>query len=173
MNRTVRYQTAVNILIVLIVLLPSTLFSQESSSTSADMQWNDLKEAQTEAREHGKKVLIYSRAEWCHYCKKMEDEVFPRQEIRNMMKKYFYPVMIDIDSDARITFNGETMTENGFAREFQVSATPTLFFVDEKGEMLGRQPGYIPPEIFKKLLAYIGTEAYSEMKFKEYLEKEQ
>lgn len=172
MKQSFIYRFALAGMFCLLAVIPYHLFAQQNSNSTTGIRWNSLKNAQEMVRDSDKKVLIYSRAEWCHYCKKMENEVFSRKEIRETMQEYFYPVMIDIESDSSITFNGKEMTESEFAREFQVVATPTMFFVDSKGDMLGRQPGYIPPEIFKKLLSYLGTGAYNEMKFKEYLENQ-
>ncbi|MDZ7715150.1 MAG: thioredoxin fold domain-containing protein [Balneolaceae bacterium] len=141
-----------------------------SSFSSADITWYELKEAQQLAKQNGKKVLIYAEASWCGYCKKMEAEVFPVQAVQDSMEKYYYPVRVDIESDKKMLFNGETMTGSQFARKHRVSGTPTTFFVSRDGKILGAQPGFIPPKVFKNLLSFVGSGAFGRIGFEEYVE---
>lgn len=157
-------------LIFAVSILCLTAFS--SISSTENISWYNLKEAQQLAKEDGKKVLIYAEASWCGYCQKMEKEVFPKQEIIDAMAQYYYPVRVDIESDNRIEFNGEVLTESQFARKYRVQGTPTTFFVDQSGKILGAQPGFIEAEIFVNLLTFVGTDAYQSLSFEEYLEQQ-
>lgn len=135
------------------------------------IDWVPLSKAQQLAAENNKKVMIYAEAKWCGYCKKMERKVFPKESVQDSVEKYFYPVRIDIDSDIKVTFNGEDYTEQGLARKFRTTSTPTLIFVDKKGKIIGGQPGYLPPEIFDKLVAYVGDDKFGTISFEAYLQK--
>lgn len=135
--------------------------------------WYSLKEAQHLARENNKKVLIYAEAVWCTYCKKMEKEVFPRTAVIKSMNKYYYPVRLDIESEKKIEFNSEIMTGSQFARKYRVTGTPTTFFIDKHGEILGAQPGFIPADVFEQLLGYVGSDSYGEIEFEEYVNEHQ
>lgn len=157
-------------LIIAVSLLCFTAFS--TISTTENITWYNLKEAQQLAQEDGKKVLIYAEASWCGYCQKMENEVFPRQEIIEAMAQYYYPVRVDIESNNKIEFNGEILTESQFARKYRVQGTPTTFFVDQGGKILGAQPGFIEAEIFKNLLTFVGTDAYQSQSFEDYLKQQ-
>lgn len=140
-------------------------------TTDEGITWYSLEEAQQLAREHDKKVLIYAEASWCGYCKKMEKEVFPKEKVIRSMEEYYYPVRIDIESTEKVAFNGNVMTGSEFAQRHRVRGTPTFFFVDKKGEILGAQPGFIPADVFEKLLSYVGSEAYNRVKFNDYMEE--
>lgn len=133
------------------------------------IEWMPLEEAQTQASETGKKVLIYAEAEWCGYCKKMNKQVLPKSSVRDSLSKYFHPVRVDIESDQKLVFNDEELTEQTLSRRFRVSGTPTMIFVDSEGEVLGTQPGFLKAEIFDKLLAYVGNDLFDKLEFKEYL----
>ncbi|MDR8391188.1 thioredoxin fold domain-containing protein [Aliifodinibius sp. S!AR15-10] len=135
----------------------------------AGITWYSLKEAQQLANTSDKKVFIYMEASWCGYCKKMENEVFPVKEVQDAMQEYFYPVRMDIESDKEITFNGTQMTKKEFASSIRVTGTPTHLFLDGKGEILGKQPGFIPADVFKSLLSYVGSDAFGQIKFEQYL----
>lgn len=132
--------------------------------------WYELDDAQKLARENDKKVLIFAEASWCSFCKKMKRDVFPEPDIQKATSTYFYPVKIDIESDKLLKYNGQEMTQMQFSRQMQVTATPTFFFINAEGSIIGTQPGFIPRDVYKLLLTYVGTDAYNEVGFKEYLE---
>lgn len=112
-----------------------------------DIDWVLLQEAQTKASEEDKKVLIFAEAEWCGYCQKMDDEVFSTQAVTDSLRKYFYGVRLDIESDATVSFNGERFSEESLAQNFRAFRTPTTIFLDTDGSFIGLQPGFIPENI--------------------------
>ncbi len=139
-----------------------------SISDKADITWYSFQKAQQLAGENDKKVLVYAEAVWCTYCKKMENEVFPRQKVIDTIAEYYYPVRVDIESDKELIFNEQTMTGSQFAQKYRVSGTPTFFFIDKKGEILGAQPGFIPHDVFTELLAFVGSDAHKRVSFEDY-----
>lgn len=150
-------------LLILIVITASA-----SISNRADINWYSFQEAQQLAGENDKKVLVYAEAVWCTYCKKMENEVFPRQKVMDTIAEYYYPVRVDIESDKQLVFNEQKMTGSQFAQKYRVSGTPTFFFIDKKGEILGAQPGFIPHDVFTDLLAFVGSDAHKRVSFEDY-----
>lgn len=155
-----------NIIIAAVLLLfgMMTVIAQDTG-----VDWYELEEAQVLAKENDKKVLIYAEASWCSYCKKMEQQVLSESDVQEMMAKYFYPVRVDIESDKKLRFNEKEMTQQEFARQMRVTGTPTFFFIDREGSVLGAQPGFIPKDIYQSLLTYLGTDAYDEIGFEEYV----
>lgn len=147
------------------------LFGIFPTTAQSDINWKPLSEAQELAKENSKKVMLFAEAEWCGYCKKMYDEVFPKQTVQDSLNKYFYPVKIDIESDREIVFNGSSLTERQLARKFRVSSTPTFIFLDQDGNTIGRQPGFLPTDIFDKLVAFVGSNLTGKQSFKQYLKK--
>ncbi len=150
---------------VLIACSFQTLPAQDS------ITWYSMQQAQKLAKEHQKKVLIYAGASWCVYCQKMDQEVFPKQRVIDSLTAYYYGVRLDIESRRPMVFNGERMTQFRFARKHNVRATPTFFFVNSRGEIIGAQPGFIPADTFSYLLGYIGSDSYKKMEFGSYLKK--
>jgi thioredoxin-related protein len=135
------------------------------------INWKSLSEAQQLAKEKEKKVMLFAEAEWCGYCKKMYEEVFPKQTVQDSLHKYFYPVKVDIESNQKIVFNGRSLTERQLARQFRVSSTPTFIFLDQDGNTIGSQPGFLPTDIFDKLVAFVGSDLTGKQSFKQYLKK--
>ncbi|MGK7370571.1 MAG: thioredoxin family protein [Candidatus Halalkalibacterium sp. M3_1C_030] len=155
----------------LLPLFALAAFSFYEGQKPEEITWYSMQEAQELATENDKKVLVYAEAVWCTYCKKMEKEVFPRQEVIDSISRYYYPVRVDIESDKKLIFNDQTLTGSQFAQKYRVRGTPTFFFIDKKGEILGAQPGFIPPDVFTNLLTFVGSDAHKRVSFEEYTEE--
>lgn len=155
-----------------LLFLPLFIFlaAIHSSYPADEIRWYSLEEAQKLAKENDKKVLVYAEAVWCTYCKKMEKEVFPKQEVIESLAKYYYPVRVDIESDKKMVFNGDPITGSQFAQKYRVRGTPTTFFINKEGQILGAQPGFIPADTFVTLLAFVGSDAHQNQSFDEYAE---
>ncbi|NGP75498.1 thioredoxin fold domain-containing protein [Balneolaceae bacterium YR4-1] len=158
-------------LLPLVALVALGAYNGDEAEEAEGITWYSMKEAQDLAAENNKKVLVYAEAVWCTYCKKMENEVFPKQEVIDSIARYYYPVRVDIESDKKHEFNEETLTGSQFAQKYRVQGTPTFFFIDEGGNILGAQPGYIPPDVFTNLLAFVGSDAHERVSFEEYTEE--
>ncbi len=153
----------VGLFVLFVAIYPAT--------AQQNINWKSLSEAQELAKENGKKVMLFAEAEWCGYCQKMYKEVFPNQTVQDSLHKYFYPVKVDIESDQKIVFNGSSLTKRQLARKFRVSSTPTFIFLDQDGNTIGRQPGFLPTDIFDKLVAFVGSDLTGKQSFKQYLKK--
>lgn len=153
------------------ILLLGLLLGCFNIGVAQPVNWTSLEKAQKQASQNNKKVMVFAEADWCQYCKRMHKEVFPKKSVQDSLSKYFYPVKLDVDSKQKIRFNGQEFTQRSLSRKFRVSGTPTTIFLDSKGKILGTQPGFLRPEIFDKLLAYVGGERFNSLSFKEYLHK--
>lgn len=131
-------------------------------------EWKTMVEAQQLAAEDNKLIFIFVEAEWCGLCKQMKKNVFPDNNINKLLSDKFHLVSIDLDSKREITFNDEKMTEREFARKMGVMATPTMIFIDPKGEEMGRRPGFMNAELFNKLLLYVNSDQFTEVSFDEF-----
>ena len=158
-------------LLFLLPLLALAASGAYESQVAEGITWYSMQEAQELAAENDKKVLVYAEAVWCTYCKKMENEVFPRQEVVDSIAQYYYPVRVDIESDKKLVFNEQALTGSQFARKYRVQGTPTFFFIDKSGQILGAQPGFIPSDVFTKLLSFVGSDAHERVSFEEYTEE--
>ena len=135
------------------------------------VKWISLSKAQDLAESNDKKIMLFTEAEWCGYCTKMHEQVFTKSSVQDSLAKYFYPVRIDIESNKEVTFKGKVFTERILSRKFRVTSTPTVIFLTSKGNIIGTQPGFLPAEIFDKLLAFVGNGLSEKKSFKEYLHK--
>jgi thioredoxin-related protein len=115
-----------------------------------------VREDAAEAAKEGKRVMVYFGQDGCPYCKQLMEVNFRQARIVDKMKKSFVALALNIWGDREITWHdGRALTEKQLAAALKVQFTPTLFFLDEKGEVALRVNGYLPPERFEAALDYV------------------
>lgn len=152
-----------HISIIFLVLLPALSFSQNQAAEPLSLQ-----RALELAPEEGKKILVDVFASWCPYCQRMQSEVYPSEGVQKALTDYFLWVRIDVESDAKVKYHGEEMTQAEFAKALENQNVPTAYFLNSEGAILGKQPGYIEEDVFTNLLNFVGSDAYLDQSFQDY-----
>ena len=93
-------------------------------------------EALAAAEEQGKLVFVDAYAVWCGPCKRMSNQVFPREDVGAFYNDNFVALKLDME-------RGEGKK---FGRKFPVSSYPTLLYIDPQGELVQRVVGAQTPE---------------------------
>lgn len=153
-------------LILLLGLL--TLSSCNASNSSEAITWQTMAKAQKLAEQHNKMIIVNVYTDWCKWCKKLEKEVYTDARVTKVIDDYFYLVRLNAESNEPIVFNGQKLTMAEFAQLLGVTTYPGTVFVDAKGNTIGKQTGYMEVDVFEKLLAYVGSNAYRTMQFDEF-----
>lgn len=97
--------------------------------------FKDLSEDLAEANALGKRLVLMVEQRGCIYCKKMHEEVYPREEIASYIDENFFVVQINLHGDTEMTdLDGETLSEKAAARKWGVLFTPTVVFLPEEVE---------------------------------------
>jgi thioredoxin-related protein len=155
---------------LILMIMAMTLMGTGHSDEKDSFEWMKLEEAQEAAETDGKNIMVFVEAEWCGFCRQMENNVFPQAEIQKIIDEKYHPVTIDLDSRELVRFNGDEMTEREFARTMNVSVTPTFLFINPEGEVLAHQVGYNPADRFEALLLFIYSDQFGEISFEEYIQ---
>lgn len=90
------------------------------------------------AQKTGKPVFLDISASWCGPCKALKKNTFPNEEVGAFYNENFINVLMD----------GEKGEGIDLAKEFKVSAYPSMLFLNSKGELIARTSGYRDPEGF-------------------------
>jgi len=123
-----------------------------------------------EAAEQNKRVMIYFHQEGCPYCAKLVDENFTKPEIESYVRKNFDGITINMWGDREIvSVGGQNFTEKLFSEALKVQYTPTLLFLNEKGQVALRLNGYYPPKKFRLALQYVAEKQEARLSFNEYI----
>ena len=98
------------------------------------------------ARSEEKVVLVTFYADWCIWCKKLEDTTLADSSVVSFLAENTVPVRLDIDG------NGRDLSD-----EYRVDGLPTVLILKNDGTELGRIPGYLPPEGFlERIRSFVG-----------------
>lgn len=180
--RTHRRRMAVLGAWALLGLLCTPLFAAEKAELRGADQFEipawfklsflDLREDVSEASQGGKRLLLYFGQDGCPYCAKLFNDNFSQAPIVDYTRKHFDAIDFNIWGDREVVdFSGNKMPEKEFAAKLKVWFTPTLLFINEKGETVLRINGYYPPHQFLAALRYVAEKQESRMTFREYLAK--
>jgi len=130
----------------------------------------DIREDLDEATASGKRLLLYFYQDGCPYCARLLNENLSQQGIVEQMKRDFDVIAINMWGDREVTgLDGKETTEKQFAVDNRIMFTPTLLFLNERGEHVLRLNGYYPPHKFKVALDYVSGRLEGKEKYRDYL----
>ena len=130
----------------------------------------DFREDVADAARDGKRVMAYFGQEGCPYCARLMTDNFSQRDIVATMQRSFVAVALDLWGDRETTWvDGVLRPEKALARELAVQFTPTLLFFDERGSVVARLNGYVPPARFRAVLEYVASHGETRQTLSEYL----
>jgi len=111
-----------------------------STAETGEIAWRQsLPEAQAEAKRRKTLIVVDAYADWCHWCKKLDEDTFSNAEVRHRMQD-FVPLRINTDHHPEL------------AQRYAISGLPTTLVLDATGEVKLNQSGYLPPREYLQLL---------------------
>ncbi|MCK5100402.1 MAG: thioredoxin fold domain-containing protein [Desulfobacteraceae bacterium] len=104
-----------------------------------------------------KKAFIFFHADWCKYCKKMEEEALSNKKVIEYLNNNFIPIIVDTDAEGKI------------ASKYNAKRLPMLYFLKEDGSVLTYRPGYVEADELLYMLKFVNTESYQKMSFTDFV----
>jgi uncharacterized protein YyaL (SSP411 family) len=95
------------------------------------------------AAREDKYILLHMAAVWCHWCHVMENTTYRDPDIQRRILEKFIPVRVDQDADPALSYRYESW------------GWPATIMLDKDGNEIFKRRGYIPPELFGKLLTAV------------------
>lgn len=126
------------------------------SGHASGIAWRDWNSGLREAGAANRPVLVDVYTDWCGWCKRMDQDVYSRPEVRDYLSQHFVLVRLNAESGAPAKYLGEGYTLRSLASRFRVSGYPTTIFLKPGGDHIANVPGYVPADRFLLLLRYIG-----------------
>lgn len=130
----------------------------------------DFREDLATANAAGKRLMIMFVLNGCPYCHAMVERNLAQQDIEALVRSKFDVIALNMMGDRTLTHvDGKAYNEKSFAEALKVQFTPTILFLNDKGETILRLNGYLPPEQFKIALNYL-VEKSGTLSYRDYLE---
>ncbi len=121
----------------------------------------NLKEDLEDSVREGKYLFIMFHQEGCPFCDKMRRTTFQDKEVQSYYTKHFNMIEIDIKGSLEmVDLDGRKITEREFALKHGIRLTPVFMFLDKKGNVIAKVPGYIEPREFLLIGRWIVEEHY-------------
>lgn len=117
---------------IILFILGVLVFSIFSSG--AELKWfkGDLNKALESAKKDNKVVMIDFFTDWCTPCKILDKMVWQDEDaVKEISKLNIIPLKLDAEKEG---------AEN--AKKYSISAYPTIIFLNNNGEELGRKVGF-------------------------------
>jgi len=124
------------------------------------IKWYSYDKGMALGKRQGKKIFLYFWAEWCSFCEKMEKETFNKSLVTSNLNKNFIPIKVNSEKERKTAFL------------YNVRGFPTSWFLTEDGQKISNLPGYVPPDMFLRILEFIHSDSYKKMTFGDYLKSE-
>ncbi|GJD75102.1 thioredoxin family protein [Methylobacterium goesingense] len=131
----------------------------------------DLPDDLKAAREHGKRLAVLWELKGCPYCKQIHLVNFADRATSAYIRERFEILQLNFIGSREVTdFDGQTLSEKGFAEKYGIYSAPSIqFFPAEASTLAGKPPqqrevlrlrGYVPPEEFRRTFAFVAERAY-------------
>jgi thioredoxin-related protein len=140
-------------------------------SSPAPFVWPSFDDAVAAAARSGKPILIDIYAPGCGWCRKMQAEVYGTAEIQAYVKTHFEYGRLNIDdAETQHLFKDYELTSQQLGYALGAQGTPTTVFLETNGDYITRLDGFWDLDGFGKAVRYIGSGAYLQQGYEEYLE---
>ena len=146
-----------------------------SSHFANSISWMSVEEAAGKLQQEQRPVLIDLYTTWCGWCRQMDKRTYSNKKVAEYLQDKFYPVRVDAETHAAITWGGRTYQFNPQYRsnEFAMYLThgrlefPTTIII-VPGQEPQAIPGFLEPKDLELLVKYFGEGAYRTTSFDDY-----
>ena len=119
--------------------------SGEPATAASEIRFEPFQDnAFIDARKSGSPVVLYFEADWCAPCKEMHERTFKAPSVL-------------ANSDGIRFFRVDMTNPNGYLavvqKSFQVLGEPTVIVFGPDGKERSRRFGFVPPDVFAKMLS--------------------
>ncbi|WXU00835.1 MAG: hypothetical protein Ctma_1569 [Catillopecten margaritatus gill symbiont] len=130
----------------------------------------DFSEDLEEATDNNRHIMIYFHQNGCPYCAKLVQDNFHDKQLVAKLQKDFDVIETNMWGDRDLTdWTGKEFTEKEFSAHMKVQFTPTLVFLDTKGNTVLRLNGYQSIDKMHATLDYISGKTYLKQSYASYM----
>ncbi len=136
---------------------------------AANLGQSAFKAAFEQAQKEDKFVMVDFYTEWCKWCKVLDEKTYPDPAVKKIMDESFVFEKYNPEEAPSFTHEGKKYGGMDVAKAFRIRGFPTILFMEKDGTVIGSVPGFVPPEIFVKVLGFMTSGQYKDRKFDDFL----
>jgi thioredoxin-related protein len=131
--------------------------SAGKKAAGAEVKFYSFNEGLALAKKEKKAIIVDFYADWCRWCKVMDEQVFSDKEVADLLNKNYIVIRIYTDrpDSEKIVFKNQKLSSQEFAGYVGVQGLPTLIFMESSGEPITKIPGFVNKDVFIPLLKYV------------------
>lgn len=133
-----KYFIWISVIIIALLMVGavvSGLSGKKTDTNTSSLQWGtDLNQAMQEAKTTNKSIFVDFYADWCTYCREMDDVTYTDPQVKEKLTHNYVLVKVDVDKNSDIS------------SKYQAYSLPTMIILDSNGNQLKRIIGYQTPE---------------------------
>ncbi len=127
------------------ILLIALFWAAAASGTNPPetIRWLKFNDGLARSKQAGKPLVIYFYSDTCPACAEMKKSTWKDTRVVTALNNQYIPVKVNVDSERQI------------AAMYKVYYLPTTWFIQPDGKPFGNRSGYIPPDMFLKILSFL------------------
>lgn len=152
---------------------------------SGPVEWITIDQLEAKMKQEPRKVVVDLYTDWCGWCKRMDANTFSNEVLAKYLNEKFYAVKFNAETNAPVTFNGETYDPipggrrptNKLAYKLILGdqangrmGYPTFAFLDESLTRIEAYPGYKDAAAFDALAHFIAENHYKTTGFTNFVQ---
>jgi thioredoxin-related protein len=145
-----------NVLTLSLAAMVAVILAAPLHAAESRIAWRDWDTGFKEAQRLRKPVLVDVYTQWCGWCKRMDRDVYSREDVRAYLSKNFVAIKLDAEAPDVAHYGDREYTWRTLAGHFRITGYPTTIFLRSNGDHVVSVPGYVEADKFQMLVRYIG-----------------
>jgi len=138
------------------------------SLVANELTWQKFEDALNSAKQDDKTILVSFYTDWCGWCRKMDNETYTNDEVKNLLNKDFVTVKINPEKSGSIDLPNGSISYQQLASELGVRSFPSTAFLTSELLLIDVVPGYYEPSNMKTLLNFMSDGLFKNLSFQDY-----
>ncbi len=168
------------VLILLTIIIYSITLSAQDNSRGSEskVKWYTIEEAEKLIKKEPRPIFIDTYTDWCHWCLKLDAEVFTDPVIAKILNEKYYAVKFNAESKEPVMFQGKKFVNDGrYGKTHELAyallnskmSYPTVVFLNDKAQLITPVPGFRSAKEFEPILIYFSGKEWQTTNFNDFM----